>query len=92
MEVRSTALGLGLLAGCCLSAALPAAAEVVDAEIRLGGRAITGDTHSSKFNEYRDLRPGLFGGADFLVEDPNGVTFLWADLENIGYEDQRYSF
>jgi MtrB/PioB family decaheme-associated outer membrane protein len=92
MEVRSTARGLGLLAGCCLSAALPAAADVVDAEIRLGGRAITGDTHSSKFNEYRDLRPGLFGGADFLVEDPNGVTFLWGDLENVGYDDQSYSF
>jgi hypothetical protein len=49
---------------------------VVDAEIRAGGRTISGDTSSSKFNEYRDLRPGGWG-ANFLVEDPNGVTFLW---------------
>jgi len=93
MQVRSEVRGLGLLAGCCLlAAALPAGADVVDAEVRIGGRAISGDTGSSKFNEYRDLQPGLFGGTNFLVEDPNGLTFLWGDFENIGYDDQSYAF
>jgi MtrB/PioB family decaheme-associated outer membrane protein len=92
MQLRSTARRLGLLAGCCLAAsAAPAGADVVDAELRLGGRTISGDTHSSKFEEYRDLEPGLFGGANFLVTDPNDVTFLWGDFEHIGYDDQRYS-
>jgi MtrB/PioB family decaheme-associated outer membrane protein len=91
MEVRSTALGLGLLAGCCLAAApTQARADVVDAEIWAGGRTISGDTSSSKFNEYRDLEPGGFGGANFLVEDPNGVTFLWGDFDNVGYDNQSY--
>src|SRR5262245_10249382 len=90
MQPRSTARGFGLLAGCCL-AANAAGAEVLDAEVRLGGRAISGDTHSSKFEEYRDLEPGLFGGANFLLTDPNDVTFLWGDFENVGYDDQRYA-
>ena len=92
MRLGSAARRIGFLAGCCLTAAAPARAEVVDAEVRLGGRTITGDTSSSKFEEYRDLRPGLFGGANFLVDDPNGVTFLWGDFENIGYDDQSYAF
>jgi MtrB/PioB family decaheme-associated outer membrane protein len=91
MRLRSAARGISFLAGSCLVLALPARADVVDAEIRLGGRAISGDTSSSKFNEYRDLEPGMFGGANFLVEDPNGVTFLWGDFENVGYDDQRYA-
>ena len=93
MEVRSTARGLGLLVGCCLAAAAtPALADVVDAELWAGGRAVSGDTHSSKFEEYRDLRPGMFGGGNFLITDPNDVTFLWGDFDNVGYQDQRYSF
>jgi hypothetical protein len=74
-----------------VGAAPPAFADVVDGELRFGGRTISGDTHSSKFEEYRDLEPGLFGGANFLITDPNDVTFLWGDFENIGYDDQSYS-
>jgi MtrB/PioB family decaheme-associated outer membrane protein len=92
MRLGSAARRIGFLAGCCLAAAAPAGAEVVDAEVRIGGRAISGDTSSSKFEEYRDLQPGLFGGASFLIDDPNDVTFLWGDFENIGYDDQSYSF
>src|SRR5512134_1158948 len=92
MERRSAARALGFVAGCWVAAlAAPAGADVVDAELRLGGRAISGDTHSAKFEEYRDLEPGLFGVATFLVTDPNDVTFLWGDFENVGYDDQRYS-
>jgi MtrB/PioB family decaheme-associated outer membrane protein len=92
MELRSAGRGLGFVAGCWAAAlAAPAGADVVDAELRLGGRTISGDTHSSKFEEYRDLEPGLFGGANFLITDPNDVTFLWGDFENIGYDDQRYA-
>lgn len=92
MELRSAARRLGFVAGCWAAAfAAPAGADVVDAELRLGGRTISGDTHSSKFEEYRDLEPGLFGGASFLITDPNDVTFLWGDFENVGYDDQRYA-
>lgn len=91
MELGSAARGICALAGCCLALALPAGAEVVDAEVHVGGRAISGDTSSGKWNEYRDLQPGLFGGASFLIDDPNDVTFLWGDFENIGYDDQRYA-
>jgi MtrB/PioB family decaheme-associated outer membrane protein len=91
MERRRARRGLGIAAGCwALALAAPAGADV-DAELRLGARAISGDTHSSKFEEYRDLEPGLFGGARFLITDPNDVTFLWGDFENVGYDDQRYS-
>ena len=92
MGLGSAARGIGFLAGCCLAVAAPARAELVEAELRLGGRAITGDTSSSKFEEYRDLRPGLFGDASFLLEDPNGVTFLWGDFDDIGYHDESYLF
>lgn len=93
MRLGSAARGISFLAGCCVAfTAAPVLAEVVDAELRMGARTITGDTSSSKFEEYRDLRPGLFGGASFLIDDPNDVTFLWGDFENIGYDDQSYSF
>jgi len=92
MQVRSAARRLALLAGWGFAAvATPAGADVVEAEIWAGGRTISGDTSSSKFNEYRDLEPGGFGGANFLVEDPNGVTFLWGDFDNVGYDNQSYS-
>jgi MtrB/PioB family decaheme-associated outer membrane protein len=92
MGLASAARRFGLLAGCCAAFAAPAAAELVDAELRMGGRVITGDTDSSKFYEYRDLEPGLYGGGSFLLEDPNGVTFLWGDFGNVGYDDQSYAF
>jgi len=92
MERRSAARGLALAAAACFTAlAAPARADVLDAEVRLGGRVISGDTHSSKFEEYRDLEPGVFGGADFLLEDGNGVTFLWGAFDDVGYDDQRYA-
>jgi MtrB/PioB family decaheme-associated outer membrane protein len=92
MGLESAARGFGFFAACWLAAApVPAGADVIDGELRLGGRAISGDTHSGKFNEYRDLEPGIFGGANFLISDPNDVTFLWGEFENIGYDDQRYA-
>jgi MtrB/PioB family decaheme-associated outer membrane protein len=81
---------LGFLVACwTIAAAVSAGAEVIDAEVRVGGRAISGDT-SGEFNEYRDLEPGAFGSTHFLVESPNESVFLWGDFENVGYEDQRY--
>jgi MtrB/PioB family decaheme-associated outer membrane protein len=91
MGLVSAARGVSVLASCCLALAAPAGADVVDAEVQLGGRAILGETGSSKFNEYRDLQPGPFGNLDFLVEDPNAVTYLWGDFGNIGYDDQHYA-
>lgn len=93
MEGAARGIWLLALAGCCAALlAAPARAELVEAELRLGGRAITGDTSSSKFDEYRDLRPGLFGGGSFLLEDPDGVTFLWGAFDDVGYHDESYAF
>jgi MtrB/PioB family decaheme-associated outer membrane protein len=77
-------------AWCLAAAAAPAAADVIDGEFTLGGRGISGDTHSGKFQEYRDLRPGVFGDGHFLIESRNQRVFLWGDFDNIGYDDQRY--
>lgn len=93
MRLSSAARGLALLAaiGSVAVFASRSVAEIVEADLLLGGRAIHGDTHSSKFEEYRDLEPGIFGGGSFLLEDATGAYFLWGNLENVGYDDQRYS-
>jgi MtrB/PioB family decaheme-associated outer membrane protein len=90
MRVGSTARGIGFGAACCVALAGTARADA-DGELRIGGRTISGDTHSSKFEEYRDLEPGFFGSGNFLLTDPNDVTFLWGNFENVGYDDQRYA-
>lgn len=56
----------------------------------LGGRTVTGDFGSAKYEEYRDLRPGLFGNLHFLVEDGEQEDFFRGWLTKIGEHDQRY--
>jgi MtrB/PioB family decaheme-associated outer membrane protein len=90
MKLGTGPRGFGWLAAGFLAAAGPAAADVIDGEFSFGGRAISGDTHSGKFQEYRDLRPGAFGGGRFLIETPNERVFLWGDFDKIGYDDESY--
>jgi len=93
MRLSSAARGIALFAAIGSMAALSsrAAADVVDAELELGGRVIHGDFDSSKFEEYRDIEPGVFGDGNFLLEDADGKIFFRGNLENVGYDDQRYS-
>jgi MtrB/PioB family decaheme-associated outer membrane protein len=84
------------LLGLVLLCAAPAAAQkdlgpvVLSGEVELGGRLVWGDENNAKFQEYRDLRDGLIGSFDLLVEDSDIEHWLRARSENTGYDDQRY--
>jgi len=55
-----------------------------------GFRPVAGHWGSSKFNEYRDLRPGLLGGGWFLLEDEDRRYFVDGNADFVGELDQRY--
>jgi len=59
-------------------------------EATVGGRAVTGDWGSSKFDEFRDLRPGLLGGGSFLLEDEKQRYYMKGFADFVGELDQRY--
>jgi len=59
-------------------------------EATVGGRAVAGDWGSSKFNDYRDLRPGLLGGGSFLLEDEKQRYYVKGFADFVGELDQRY--
>jgi MtrB/PioB family decaheme-associated outer membrane protein len=81
---------------CALAAAPLASAEQEFAGGKLsgsfegGGRIVTGNTDSAKFEEYRDLHSGAFGAGEFLLEDAGQRRYLRGWLEDIGEDDQRY--
>jgi hypothetical protein len=89
-----------LLSAACLSllAGLraPARAETdlgplgASGEGTFGFRPVAGHWGSSKFNEYRDLRPGLLGGGWFLLEYEDRRYFVDGDADFVGELDQRY--
>jgi MtrB/PioB family decaheme-associated outer membrane protein len=98
-SVRVPVPGLGvpvLLLSAVLFVPIPASAEtdagpvVVSGDVEFGGRLVWGQDDKAKFQEYRDLRDGMIGGFDLLLENPE--TTWWSRLrgENVGYEDQRY--
>ncbi len=74
----------------------PAAAEtdlgpaVATGEVEVGGRPITGDFGSSKYEEYREQRPGVFGNAKVLVEGKEGKYFLEGSATDVAEDDQHY--
>jgi MtrB/PioB family decaheme-associated outer membrane protein len=87
-----------LLAGAALAlaaAGVPgarrAAAEgSANGTIEVGGRTISGDWGSSKFEEYRDLRPGAFADGSLSLENGDRSHYFQAWLDDIGEADQRY--
>lgn len=94
-RVRRTPLGAAVFA-LALAAAQSAGADTnvgpvrITGDVEFGGRIVWGDENEAKFFEYRDLRDGLFGGFDVLVENPDVTHWLRARSHNPGYDDQRY--
>ena len=92
MRLRASALALGAIA----LAALSAGAEqelgplIVSGEAQVGGRGISGDDDSAKFEDYRDVQEGIFGSLHFLVEDADRRYYLQGWLDDIGEDDEQY--
>lgn len=92
---RWTAYGAGFCFALLGLAAAAAADPQPDGpqlsgELAVGGRISWGDNDAAKFREYRDLRSGLTGSFDLLLEDADVSHWLRARGENVGYRDQRY--
>jgi MtrB/PioB family decaheme-associated outer membrane protein len=91
---RSGIAGVAFAAAIAAGPLVRADQQVGDARVsgavELGGRIVTGDTDSAKFQEYRDIDDGAFGAAHFLIEDPTQTRFLRGWLDDIGEDDQRY--
>ena len=49
-----------------------------------------GDTGSAKFEEYREVKEGVFGSVRFLIEDPERRYYLRSWLDDIAEDDQQY--
>ncbi len=62
----------------------------VSGQAEFGGRLVWGDEDAAKFQEYRDIRDGLIGSFDLLLENRDGTHWLRGRSENTGYKDQRY--
>src|SRR3990172_5659853 len=98
--MRSEGVGRVLRAAAGAALALlhagPAAAETklgpvtLSGEAELGGRIVWGDEDAEKFEEYRDLRDGVVGNFDLLLENAEITHWLRGRGENLGYDDQRY--
>jgi MtrB/PioB family decaheme-associated outer membrane protein len=96
--MRRHAPTLSVLVCCVAGAAATARADLDLGPVRAsgylegGGRVITGDDHSGKFEEYRDPHEGLFGAGDLMLEDPGQLHFLRFGGFDVGEEDGEYFF
>ncbi len=80
-----------LLAGPFVAQAeMDLGAATLSGEAEFGGRLVTGDTSSSKFEEYRDLDTGFFGSVNFLIEGKEGKYFFSGSATDIAEGDQHY--
>lgn len=72
--------------------AIPAMASNTTGEITLGGLFVGGSNteDSAKFSEYRDIDDQVL--SNIKISHSNGPFFLVGEAENIGYDDQEYSF
>jgi MtrB/PioB family decaheme-associated outer membrane protein len=82
---------LFLLCGVFLRNQASYAQEVTGTSVLLGGRILTGDSSSSKFSEYRDLRGGLFSNLCSLqfTNDDRNRSLILSGL-NVGQLDQTF--
>jgi MtrB/PioB family decaheme-associated outer membrane protein len=85
------ALAVGGLAGAA-HADVDVAGARLSGELEVGGRAVTGEdwASSSKYDEYREQDPGLFGSGSFLLENRTQPWWLRGWLSDVGERDQRY--
>jgi MtrB/PioB family decaheme-associated outer membrane protein len=81
---------------CWLAGAAQAEVDVAGArlsgELEVGGRAVTGEdwNSSSKYDEYREQDPGMFGSGSFLLENRTEPYRLRGWLFDVGEDDERY--
>jgi len=64
------------------------AEETFSGEVSLTGVIREGKDSSAKFNEYRDVRDGVYGGVDLQYTGPK--SFLSFEAKDMGYTTQRY--
>jgi MtrB/PioB family decaheme-associated outer membrane protein len=74
------------------SADVDVAGARLSGELEVGGRAITGEDwgSSSKYEEYREQDPGVFGSGSFLMENRTEPWWLRGWLTDVGERDERY--
>src|SRR5262249_3585218 len=58
--------------------------------LEAGGRGVEGGHGSGKFEEYRDVRRGLFGAGDVMLEDSDRLHFLHFGGFDLGEKDADY--
>jgi len=58
--------------------------------LEMGGRGVLGDDHSAKFLEYRDPHEGVFGAADFTLQDLDDLHYLHFGGFDMGEKDADY--
>jgi MtrB/PioB family decaheme-associated outer membrane protein len=63
---------------------------VATGEVEVGGRGVSGDWGSSKYEEYREQRPGVFGNARILLEGKEGRYYFEGLATDIAERDQHY--
>jgi MtrB/PioB family decaheme-associated outer membrane protein len=61
-------------------------------EIELGYQGVGDDWGSAKFEQYRDMSPGLIARGLFLLEDEEATRFFRGWLDNLTDRDQEYLF
>ncbi len=90
---RASGLALTL---CWLAGPAQADVDVAGArlsgELEVGGRAVTGEDwgSSSKYEEYREQDPGVFGSGSFLLENRTQPYWLRGWGFDVGERDERY--
>jgi len=88
--VAGAALALALLYGDPAVAETKLGPVTLSGEAELGGRIVWDSGDEAKFEEYRDLRDGVIGNFDLLLENEAITHWLRGRGENLGYDDQRY--
>ena len=92
LKILLTAFMMGLLftgiGGNSAVLADEAGGYVYTGSVDLGVRSVSDGDKSAKFQEYRDLKPGVF--ADLTFGGDNGAYFMDFTGENIGRNDQKF--
>ena len=93
MKRRGPGLALASAFGALVFTTLPARGDenwIASGEAQLGWRGVWGDTGSAKFEEYRQVKEGVFGSVRLLLEDPERRYYLRGWLDDIAEGDQQY--
>ncbi len=80
----TTALAIGLF----IAPQAYAEERTLAGEVSLSGMLTDVNGNNAKFNEYRDLRDGVYGKVKLLYD--TDAWWLKADYADIGYDTQRY--